>query len=676
LLEVPAKEPGRRYESAAALADELERWLHGEPIRARPSGVWEQAVKWVKRQPAVTAFFALSVVASLIAVAALYGANAAVVVGALWVLWLGVALYVLRRQALRREAPDPAGEQGESILVVFRRQPQRVRLVVLVFCVWSPFCALIGCVGLSMELVVGEIAAFVARVIGVFLLGGLLFYLLRVRNPGDQTAIRPSSTHWSEWDIGTLWGRFNRRLLFLRRPLQTQHRVRALRHAKRAAKERARTCQAFTESPQSRFARPNLFLVLMGALGGFFFVILSFFRLFSMEFLSRETFLLIGLVGATIGALLIAVHQALRLHQGDYSCYAMILVLGNPGAMSLWQEQDWALARSWGWIWVAISSVVFVAMMVAVLVNLVMLRMKPAHVGTDHDPVDRSSITWAAIIVVGCGGLLFMVGPMALASSCAILVGQAGLMLDGDGGIEIGEALGAAAALLGMLGGVTIILNRLNKASHVSDGLFMLKKYLGFLAIAFVVLTDGAVLCLFLRNGTHPVEVHRVQPNTTMNSAAEQLGIALAREGRRLLFVDANGTRQVSDRARLEELARQGLPIGSFTCAVLSTDGRQMLSGDMKCSVRVWDLENGSQLEHCRGHRSWITSVSFSADGRRAVSGSLDRTVRLWDLDSGRQLCVFRGHTDVIHNVAFSADGKSVLSASRDATVRVWQIPE
>ena len=45
------KETHKRYDSAQALADDLERYRKNEPIKARPTPFWEHAAKWAKRHP-------------------------------------------------------------------------------------------------------------------------------------------------------------------------------------------------------------------------------------------------------------------------------------------------------------------------------------------------------------------------------------------------------------------------------------------------------------------------------------------------------------------------------------------------------------------------------------------------------------------------------------------------
>jgi hypothetical protein len=57
-LKAMAKLPQDRYASCQEMADDLRRWLEGEPIRARPVGALERAVKWARRNVVVSALAA------------------------------------------------------------------------------------------------------------------------------------------------------------------------------------------------------------------------------------------------------------------------------------------------------------------------------------------------------------------------------------------------------------------------------------------------------------------------------------------------------------------------------------------------------------------------------------------------------------------------------------------
>jgi serine/threonine protein kinase len=69
------KEPRRRYASTSALAEDLRRFLAGEPIQARPTGVWERGIKWARRRPTAAALVAVCALATVSLVVTLAVSN-------------------------------------------------------------------------------------------------------------------------------------------------------------------------------------------------------------------------------------------------------------------------------------------------------------------------------------------------------------------------------------------------------------------------------------------------------------------------------------------------------------------------------------------------------------------------------------------------------------------------
>ncbi len=91
------KEPGDRYPTAAALADDLRRYLNREPVSIRPAGPIEKAVKWARRRPTLASAYGLGAVAAALL---LFGGG----VSALW----------LQAERARRTADESATQAEEA----------------------------------------------------------------------------------------------------------------------------------------------------------------------------------------------------------------------------------------------------------------------------------------------------------------------------------------------------------------------------------------------------------------------------------------------------------------------------------------------------------------------------------------------------------------------------------
>jgi serine/threonine protein kinase/WD40 repeat protein len=103
------KDPNRRYRSAEALAEDLERWLRYEPITARPVSTVERSWRWCRRHPTIAATTALTII--MIVTSITVG-----VVGAIRIREQDLALAQQKLDSARKESAKDAQRLRNSLI--------------------------------------------------------------------------------------------------------------------------------------------------------------------------------------------------------------------------------------------------------------------------------------------------------------------------------------------------------------------------------------------------------------------------------------------------------------------------------------------------------------------------------------------------------------------------------
>ena len=99
-----------------------------------------------------------------------------------------------------------------------------------------------------------------------------------------------------------------------------------------------------------------------------------------------------------------------------------------------------------------------------------------------------------------------------------------------------------------------------------------------------------------------------------------------------------------------------------------SPDDKWIASSGADNSARLWNVASGRLLTTFKGHSAGLTTVTFLSDGKTIATGSTDKTVRLWNIATGEELLTIKNPPGYQPIVAFSADGSTlVLGTAYDA---------
>jgi eukaryotic-like serine/threonine-protein kinase len=139
--------------------------------------------------------------------------------------------------------------------------------------------------------------------------------------------------------------------------------------------------------------------------------------------------------------------------------------------------------------------------------------------------------------------------------------------------------------------------------------------------------------------------------------------LAFSRDGRHLASTDGWQAKVWDTTKAQDPLTVPGEMGWWYGGVAFSPSGKELAVGTGTGPVRILDPGSGKTLRTLEGHTQWVLSLAYSGDGKRLVTASNDKTARIWDVEAGKQIRILE-HTDEVNGVAFSADGTLIATGS------------
>lgn len=118
---------------------------------------------------------------------------------------------------------------------------------------------------------------------------------------------------------------------------------------------------------------------------------------------------------------------------------------------------------------------------------------------------------------------------------------------------------------------------------------------------------------------------------------------------------------------------RPSLKLNAIPRAMAMTGDSQLVVGNDLGNIEFWDLVDGKRRATVKAHTSRINAVAAFPDGQSVVTAGRDRDVKIWDVQSTERITNLVGHPRQVFGIAISSDGKTMATCGLAGDIRIWR---
>ena len=160
------------------------------------------------------------------------------------------------------------------------------------------------------------------------------------------------------------------------------------------------------------------------------------------------------------------------------------------------------------------------------------------------------------------------------------------------------------------------------------------------------------------------------QPAKVIKAPGKRV-LCVTLSGERLAFADDTGAVVLCDASGeiIKTIPGNGTPVWQVA---FSPDGKSLAVAAGDRMVRLYDSASGQDKNSLPPRAAPVYALAFSPDGARLAVGGADKVIEIHDLLSPEKMLRLVGHQKTVNSLTYSPDGRTLVSAAADGTLRFW----